>query len=56
MGDKAQTYGLTYCRPEKKGRGTPKRTSPKWCICGYKRRGADHESGEHHKSGIRNKG
>lgn len=52
---KAQTFGLTYCRPDHKGKGMPARTSPKWCTCGYHRRGANHDSGTHHKIAMRNK-
>jgi len=44
-----QTQGLTYCRPEKKGKGSLGRTSDKWCSCGFKRRGPNHDCGNHHK-------
>ena len=30
-----------------------KRTSPRWCECGYKRHGANHIKGSHHKQGTK---
>jgi hypothetical protein len=40
----AKINGATYCRPEKKGMGVAKRTSPKYCpICGMHRRSKDHK-------------
>ena len=29
------------------------RTSQKWCTCGFKRHGKNHEEGEHHKKGSK---
>ena len=39
--------GPAYCRPEKK-RIRAARTSPKWCECGRKVHGPNHEDGDHH--------
>lgn len=49
------THGLTYCRREMKGKGPLGKTSNKWCACGHKRHGANHDLGSHHKSGMRKK-
>jgi hypothetical protein len=48
-------HGITYCRREMKGKGRPARTSPKWCECGHKRHGANHDEGSHHKLGMHKK-
>ena len=43
--------GGTFCRPEKKGKGRVSRTSNKWCTCGFKKHGPNHENGAQHKHG-----
>ena len=40
-----------YCRPELRGQGLAQKTSPKWCSCGYRARGKNHENGKHHNKG-----
>jgi len=46
-----KSQGGTYCRPEKRGKGSAQRTSSKWCSCGYKRGGLNHDKGKHHRQG-----
>jgi hypothetical protein len=29
------------------------RTSPKWCVCGFKRHGKNHDKGEHHQRWVK---
>lgn len=43
--------GLTFCRPEMKGKGLCARTSQKRCQdCGLMMRGKNHKNGIHHKN------
>ena len=48
--------GGTYCRRSQKGKKPAARTSTKWCECGFKRHGPNHEQGAHHKKGKHNLG
>lgn len=42
--------GLTYCRPEMKGKPLQGRTSKRYCpVCKLKIRGSNHKEGQHHK-------
>lgn len=36
----------------KKKNTKKERSSNKWCTCGYKKHGKNHEVGEHHKRGT----
>ena len=51
--EKVEEKGLTYCRPHYEYK--PKiKNKDKYCpICGFKKRGASHDCGEHHKRAVR---
>lgn len=44
--------GGCYCRPERRGQAKTKRTSPKWCDCGFKVGGPNHNEGAHHNGTV----
>ena len=48
-------YSTNYCRSEKRGQPLKKKTSRRYCECGYKVRSDGHYEGSHHIAWERSK-